>query len=226
MICTKGSALLRAAAWLLAALFVFNAAATAGPQSGRRVPKRPTTTDPTTPNESEPPAVQPEEKKPAHPAIPIMLAGHLDDMIYSSNVYLNIVMEGFLERTAKINTVKIEPAGRDTNRKQAIDAAKASPNRYVVWFRLVADSMSSAPTSDYAYGYNLYIDFQVYEPGTGKSKTSGHVYQRTRTAGPVGVPMPGRTGVEYNLHYAGMELADRVLSTLDFDSPTTTPPTH
>lgn len=226
MTCTKGSALLRAAALTVAMLFVCNATITAVPQSGRRIPKRPTTADPTTPKESEPPVAQPEEKKPAHPAVPVLLAGHLDDIIYSSSVYLNIVTDGFLERTAKMNGLKIEPAGRDTNRKQAIDAAKASQDRWVVWFRLVSDSMSSTPSSDYAYGYTLYIDYQVFEPGTGKSKTSGHVYQRTRTAGPVGVPMPGRTGVEYNLRYAGMELADRVLSVLDLTSPTTTPPTH
>ncbi|MFL6216294.1 MAG: hypothetical protein ACJ74J_20590 [Blastocatellia bacterium] len=226
MICTKGSALLRAAALLLATLFVFNIAAIAGPQSGRRIPKRPTTADPTTPKESEPPVVQPEEKKPTRPAIPILLAGNLDNIIYSSSAYLNIVMDGFLERASKINAVKIEPAGRDTTRKQAIDAAKASKERYVVWFRLVSDSMSSTPTSDYAYGYSLYIDYQVYEPATGKSKTSGHVYQRTKTTGPVGVPLPGRTGVEYSLRYAGAELADRVLSVLDLNSPTTTPPTN
>jgi hypothetical protein len=226
MICTKGSALLRTAALMVAALVAFNTAVIAGSQSGRRIPKRPTTADPTTPKESEPPVVQPEEKKPARPATPVLLAGHLDDIIYSSSVYLNIVMDGFMERMSKINTLKIEPAGRDTNRKQAIDAAKASQDRYVVWFRLVSDSMSSTPSSDYAYGYSLYVDYQVFEPGTGKSKTSGHVYQRTHTAGPVGVPLPGRTGVEYNLRYAGMELADRVLSVLDLTSPTTTPPTH
>ncbi|HKP10609.1 MAG TPA: hypothetical protein VJZ91_00815 [Blastocatellia bacterium] len=221
----KGSAPLRAAALLVAALFAFNAVA-AEAQSGRRLPKRPTTSDPTTPKETEPPIVQPEEKKPSHPAIPILLAKHMDDIVFSSDTYLNIVMDGFLERVSKINAVKVEPAGRDTNRKQAIDAAKASQDRYVVWFRLVSDQMTGAPASDYSYGYTLYIDYVVFVPGTGKSKTAGHVYQRTRTAGPVGVPLPGRTGVEYNLRYAGMELADRVLSAIDLDSPATTPPTR
>jgi hypothetical protein len=222
---TKGSALLRAAALLLATFFVCNGAF-AAPQSGRRVPKRPTTADPMPPKDSEPPIVQPEENKPSRPAVPILLAGNLDDLIFSSSIYLNAVMDGFMERMSKVKTVKVEPAGRDTNRKQANDAAKASKDRYVVWFRLISDSMSSRPTSDYEAGYYLYIDFQVFEPTTGKSKTSGHVYQRTRSVGPVGVPMPGRTGVEYNLRYAGMELADRVLSVLDLTSPTTTPPTN
>jgi hypothetical protein len=155
-----------------------------------------------------------------------MLAKHLDDIIYSSDIYLNDVMSGFLERCAKIKYVKVEPMGGDTNRKQASDAAKASPERYVVWFRLVSDQIASSPQQDAAYGSTLYVDYVVYTPGTGKTKTSGHVYQRSRSAGPVSVPMPGRTSVEYSLRIAGMEMADRVLSKLDLDSPTTTPPTH
>ena len=47
MISTNGSALLRAAALMVAMLFVCNATITAGSQSGRRIPKRPTTADPT-----------------------------------------------------------------------------------------------------------------------------------------------------------------------------------
>ena len=223
---TKRSAPNRAVTLLICALFILNAAIVAEAQSGRRLPKHPSTSDPMPPKESEPPIVQPEEKKSDKPAIPIMLAKHLEDIIYSSDYYLNDVMSGFLERMSKIKNVKVEPTGGDTNRKQASDAAKASPDRYVVWFQLASDNMSSSPQSDYSYAYNLYIDYVVYTPGTGKTKSSGHVYQRTRSVGPVGMPVPGRTGAEYNLRYAGMELSDRVLGSLDLDSPTTTPPTH
>ncbi|HJQ26299.1 MAG TPA: hypothetical protein VKA60_20465 [Blastocatellia bacterium] len=221
----KPSARLRALTLVIGALFCFNAVV-AQAQSGRRIPKRPTTADPTTPKESEPPVAPPEEKKPEKPALSILLAKHSYDIVYSSDIYLGIVMDGFLERVSKMKNIKVEPGGRDMNRKQAYDAAKAAPDRYVVWFQLVSDSMSSAPQSDYSYAYNLYIDYVVFTPGTGKTKTSGHVYQRTRGVGPVGVPVPGRTAVEYSLRYAGMELADRVLGSLDLDSPTTTPPTH
>ncbi|HEY9233126.1 MAG TPA: hypothetical protein VIS78_13310, partial [Blastocatellia bacterium] len=195
-------------------------------QSGRRIPKRPTSADPMPPKESGPPVAQPEEKKSDKPALTLLLAKHMNDIMFSSDIYLNIVMDGFLERASKLKNVKVEPGGRDMNRKQAYDAAKAATDRYVVWFQLVSDSMSSSPQSDYSYAYNLYVDYVVFTPGTGKTKSSGHVYQRTRSVGPVGMPVPGRTGAEYNLRYAGMELADRVLGSLDLDSPTTTPPTH
>ena len=222
----KPSTPCRALALLACALFVLSAAPTAGAQSGRRIPKRPATSDPMPPKESEPPVAQPEEKRSDRPALPIMLAKHLNDMIYSSDIYLNDVMSGFLERMSKIKNIRVEPAGTDTNRKEAYDAAKASPDRYVVWFQLVPDTMSSAQQSDYNYGYYLYIDYVVFTPGTGKVKTAGHVYQRSRGAGPVSVPVPGRGGVEYQLRYAGAELADRVLSVLDLNSTTTTPTTH
>lgn len=222
---TKRSAPICVVTLLAVASFMLSTAA-ANAQSGRRIPKRPTTADPMPSKDSEPPPAKPEEKKSDKPAIPIMLAKHAYDIMYSSDIYLNVVMSGFMERVAKMQNIKIEPAGQDLNRKQASDAAKASPDRYVVWFQLMTDSMSSAPTSDYSYAYYLYVDYVVFTPGTGKVKSSGHVYQRSRGAGPVNMPVPGRTSAEYSLRYAGMELADRVLGVLDLNSPATTPTTH
>ena len=57
---TKHSAPTRAVVLLVGALVILNLAATAFAQSGRRIPKRPTTSDPTQPKESEPPVAQPE----------------------------------------------------------------------------------------------------------------------------------------------------------------------
>ena len=222
---TKATARLRVVALLVGALLLLNGTVSRA-QSGRRIPKRPTTADPTQPKETEPPVEKPEEKKPEKPALTILLARHMADIVFSSDIYLNIVADGFLERVSKMRNIKVDPGSRDMNRKQAYDAAKAATDRYVVWFQLVSDNLSSMPQSDYSYAYSLYIDYAIFTPGTGKTKSSGHVYQRTRSVGPVGMPLPGRTAVEYNLRYAGQELADRVLGSLDLDSPATTPPTH
>lgn len=215
----------RAVMLLAVALLILNTAAIAEAQSGRRIPKRPTTADPTPSKDSEPPIVQPEEKKDSRPATPITIAKHLNDLIYSSDIYLNVVMNGFLERMQKARFVKPEPAGRDLNRKQAYDAAKASAARYVVWFQLQVDGMAPAYETP-AYAASLYVDFVIFSPTTGKTKTSGHVYQRSRNVGGVGLPAPGSTNVQYALYYAGVELAERVLGALDLESPTSTPPTH
>lgn len=208
---------------LLGALLVLNAAITAEAQSGRRIPKRPATSDPTPPKESEPPIVKPEETQSTKPAVPITIAKHLYDVVYSSDIYLNAVMSGFMERMEKVRSVKAQPAPRHMNRKEASDAAKGSQDRYVVWYQLMAEGGTSTYNSPAS---SLYVDFVVFLPATGKSKTSGHIYQRTRSVGGVGVPTPGRMPAEYALYQAGMELADRVLSTLDLDSPATTPPTR
>src|ERR1700754_3077378 len=201
----------RAVTLLAVALFILIAATAADAQSGRRIPKRPTTADPTPSKDSEPPVVQPQEKKDSRPAVPLMIAKHLNDIIFSSDVYLNVVIRGFLERMEKARNIKVQPAGSDMNRKEAYDAAKASAERYVVWFQLAVEG--ATPTYEtQAYASSLYIDFVVFTPGTGKTKTTGHIYQRSRSIGGVGVPVPGRTNAEYQLYLAGMEMADRVLS--------------
>ena len=218
----------RVVALLVGALLVFNAAV-AQAQSGRRIPKRPATSDPMPQKESEPPVTKPEDKKNDKPALTILLAKHMDAFVSGSDIYLNIVMDGFMSRVEKSRNIRVEPSGRDMNRKEAYDAAKASPDRYIVWFQLVPDSGYTNQQSTYnsqSYAAYLYIDYVVFTPGTGKTKTSGHVYQRTRGVGPVNMPMPGRTSAEYSLRNAGMELADQVLGSLDLNSPTTTPPTH
>src|SRR5438067_7313538 len=132
---TKPSARLRVVTVLVGALLLLNGAI-AQAQSGRRIPKRPTSADPMPPKESAPPVAQPEEKKSDKPALTLLLAKHMNDFMFSSDIYLNIVMDGFLERVSKLKNVKVEPGGRDMNRKQAYDAAKAAADRYVVWFQL------------------------------------------------------------------------------------------
>ena len=121
----------------------------------------------------------------------------------------NIVIEGFLERMQRSATVKVR-AGKDMNRKEASDYAKSSEDNYVVWLQLESDTASGAGGA-WEDPNNLYVDYVVFAPGTGKSKTSGHVYQRTRGA----IQMPRTTsGAEYTLRRAGAETAERVLSSL------------
>src|SRR6185369_11683614 len=91
----KRSAPFRAITLLICALFILNAAAVGKAQSGRRIPKRPASAEPMPPKASEPPVVQPEATTSAKTAIPIMLAKHLNDIVFSSDIYLNDVMNGF-----------------------------------------------------------------------------------------------------------------------------------
>lgn len=210
---------------LLCALFLFNAATIAEAQSGRRPPKRPTAPDPLPPAPSEPPLVQSttQDKK---GATPILLAKEMRDLVFSSDIFLNAVMDGFMGRMAKASSVKARASSSRMNRKEASDAAKSSSDTYVVWFQLGSDS-SGRSSDDYRNAQNLYIEYTIYLPGTGKSKTSGHIYQRS-SRGVLGSPLPGPTttgagSAEYTLRYAGVELAERVLDSLNL---LTMPPTN
>ncbi|HKS41962.1 MAG TPA: hypothetical protein VJX74_15210 [Blastocatellia bacterium] len=213
----------RIASLFLCVLFLLSVVAIAGGQSGRRVPKRPTSPDPFPPAQSEPP-ISPPSPQNEKGAIPILLAMYRPD-IGSSGIYTRVVIDGFMERTQKAAAIKVR-TGKEMNRKEAIDAAKASKDTYVVWFQLQQDRVDTEHPSVSVLGgdpFGLYVDYFIYEPGTGKSKSAGHVYQRTNR-GVGGAPFPRSTGAaEYSLRYAGVELAERVLDTLNL---LTTPPIH
>jgi hypothetical protein len=204
----------RVAGLLLCALLMLNVISIAEGQSGRRVPKRPTSPDPLPPTPSEPPIQPPSQQSTSQgekTRIPILVVKYLPN-ISSSNMAGNIVIEGFLERMQAAATVKVR-AGKDMNRKEASDYAKSSEDNYVVWLQLESDTASAGGWED---PNNLYVDYVLFAPGTGKTKTSGHVYQRTRGA----IQMPRTSsGAEYTLRRAGAETAERVLSSLGQAAP-------
>lgn len=212
----------RIASLFLCALFLLGVVAIAEGQSGRRVPKRPTAPDPFPPASSEPPVSSPSPQN-DKVATPILVAMYLPD-VGTSAIYSRIVIDGFMERTQKNAGVKVR-TGKELNRKEAIDSAKQSKDSYVVWFQLQQDRVN---TSGYGVDpFSLYVDYYIFEPVTGKTRTSGHVYQRTNRGvggAPWPAPNPRSTGAaEYSLRYAGVELAERVLDTLSL---LTTPPIH
>jgi hypothetical protein len=199
----------------LCALFVLSAASSADGQSGRRIPKKPSSPDPLPPAQSEPPISAPEPKE-EKTGTPILLVKYLP-FVNNSNIAASIVIDGFMERMRASNAVRVRP-GKDMNRKEASDYAKASNDTYVVLIQLDVDSMDSDRTSmGYVNPYSLYVDYVVFTPSTGKSKTSGHVYQRRGALGGGRIPGPTQrttAGAEYSLKNAGRETADRVLDAL------------
>lgn len=190
-------------------------------QSGRRAPKQPNSPDPLPPKPVEPP-IHPSTSQNAIHKIPVTLAYYLAD-VASSAILARVVQKGCLERLSESAQVEASVAARDINRKQAIDAAKSSTSAYVIWFELeldIAGKQRSSPGGPQTAQY-LYVKYEVFAPGTGKTKTAGHVYQPT--AGTVGAPLPSPSGTtyagDYLLKYAGRELADRVFDTLGVERP-------
>ena len=185
-------------------------------QSGRKLPKSTTKTE-------TPPPPPPKEgaedtsTSSAPDATPVTVEYGVRDLS-SNGIAERIVLDGILKRLADVRSLKPSGSGQDINRKQASDLAKNSKDAYVLWFELGNDRagfQSSGSSSDYVQ--NLYVDYVIFSPGTGKPKSSGHVYQR-QNAGvggvPPGVPRTTMGTAEYTLYYAGRETADRLLDAL------------
>ena len=204
----------------LGLLFLLGAASVSQAQSGRHPPKQPKSPDPIPSKQEEPPVTPPAEQN-SKPQIPVKVVWHLQS-IAASTIYTRIVQDGCLERLSESGAVKTS-AGADLNRKEAIDIAKASADTYVLYFELEADL---ADTDRAGIGsippQYLYVRYEVFTPGTGKSKAGGHVYQRSRRPGGMPLPGPGpqtTSSAEYELRYAGSEMADRLLDALGLPHP-------
>lgn len=202
---------------ILSLVLVLVTAIASAAQSGRRPPKQTKSPDPFPTKQEEPPIAPPAEQK-SIPKIPVKVAWDLY-AIGSSAIYSRSVQEACLQQLSRSGSIDAGATAKELNRKQAIDMAKGSANTYVVWFQLEPD-----PSYDDRAGIGaipaqyLIISFYVFEPTSGKTKTSGRVYQRS--VGPGGLPVPGTgTNGYYSLEYAGREMADRVLATLGVGRP-------
>jgi hypothetical protein len=202
---------------LLFALLLVTAASLAQAQSGRRIPKQPDSTERNLPSQPEPPIQQSTPKETA-PRLPILAVKNLQT-VAGSSILTNIVLEGCLEELKQSGAVQVS-SGRDKNRKEASDYAKASKDTYVVLIQLESDTGDIDRVG--ALGGNsrsLYVSYTAFAPGTGKIKTQGHVYQG-QSRGPIGIPIPGSTAsLDYELRRCGREVADRVLEALNLARP-------
>jgi hypothetical protein len=215
------SVVARALSLLLCAVFIIASSGPAAAQSGRKIPKRPTSPDPLPPKSSEPPV---EESKPQDdkPQFSVMVVTYSPDIQSNTSYWIRTVVQGCLERLNDSRAVK-PTAGGELNRKEASDAAKRTTDTHVVLIQLEIDpayrSRGGFGSVDPRY---LYVSYTLFSPGTGKVKTSGNVYPHNRSVGRV--PLPGRlpnstAGVEYALRYAGRETGDRVLDSLGLPKP-------
>ena len=219
---TAGSTLLLHVARLsLSALLIVSVTSISQAQSGRRPPKQPESPNAPSPKQKEP-SISPSISQDSRHKIPVTVAFNLPD-VSSSAILARVVQKGCLERLAQSALVKATAAARDINRKQAIDEAKASTDAFVVWFELdldIAGKQRPSPGGPPAAQY-LYVKYEVFTPGTGKTKTAGHVYQSP--AGAVGSPLPSPSGTTYAGDYllkdAGRDLADRIFDTLGVERP-------
>ena len=204
----------RSVSLLLFALLLVTAASFAQAQSGRRIPKQPDSTERNPPSQPEPPT-QPSPRETA-PQLSILAVKNLQT-VGSSSIFTDIALGGCLEELKQSTAVQVS-SGKDKNRKEASDYAKASKDTYVVLIQLESDTADTEHPSVSVLGGNprsLYVSYVAFAPGTGKIRTQGHIYQGQRHG-----PIPDSTAsAEYELRRCGREAADRVLEALNLARP-------
>lgn len=190
-------------------------------QSGRRLPnqKSPPPASPTVKGEAE--EKKPSEKKDDENkdgrGIPVLLT-YSSYTLSTSHFYSTMVVGACAERLKEAGGVDVQVGG-EMNRKQASDLAKNSSDTYVVLLQLENDSARSSDSDWNATGDPRYllVSYTVFEPKTGKSKTSGRAYPRANVTDPLSLPQT-RQGSEMRLKLAAEEAADRVLRFLGLSS--------
>ena len=192
---------------LLALMAVFAVSVSA--QSGRRAPKSKSAPPPEP--ESVPAPVKPAEKEKEKARLTFIVGIDRDLSFVSIPTYFS---EGALracaDRLDQGPSVDVDIAPRDVNRGEAVKRAKAEKEAYVVWLNLRADSMNANSGASYQ---DLYLEYVVFTPQTGKVATSGRTYQRS-IGRVIGVPQTSSAAVEYALKEAGRAAAERILDAM------------
>jgi hypothetical protein len=128
-----------------------------------------------------------------------------------STFYSDIVLRACLDRLKSDSSASVS-VGRDMNRKEASDHAKNATDTHVVWLEWDYDRFGGAQGDQGGH-----VNYLLLTPGTGKTKTSGRVYQRDYfpRVGGVGIPVPnGRAASELALKECGQEIARRIIDSL------------
>ena len=205
------------AASLICVLMILCVAGSTQAQSGRRAKaitpapvQRPAEAEPAQPT----PTTKPEARR---VALFITFDEEGGGGVFIGNSQL--VLRGFIERLKKNSTINHKIENR-MDRKEASDLAKSQTEAYVVWLQLDRQMTSSRVENN-----EIFVEYAVFPPGAGKSKTEGRVYVRAprQRVGignvPIGVPLPpiGTSGARLDnaLLDAGRETAERVMPELD-----------
>ena len=179
-------------------------------QSGRRGTNKPTTTAPTV---AEPKTAEAKPQKP--PRLQLLVAVDNPDSFSNTPYYLtNTVLDTCVRRLAEASEVMVSAAPRHMSRGEAIMAAKAEKERYVVWLQLGDDLAGSAPQVR-NNSQQWYIDYLILKPSTGKIKSAGRTYSGTYKTGNV-VLGPGPESrrpaySEYAVKQSAREAAEKIL---------------
>jgi hypothetical protein len=215
--------LIRVFVAIVALSFAFGCMSTISAQSGRQVRK--STPAPIATPEPEPTPTLNKAKEKEKADITFIVG--IDRYNGLSNIPLNYydtVSRSCAERLNAAIAVKADVVFGEMSRGEAIRRAKSEKETYVVWLRLASESITSDPGTVSSVR-DIYLEYSVLAPTTGKQVASGHAYQGARKKGVVVAPSGRGNTVysEYLLKQAGREAAERILSSMKIGSRPTIP---
>jgi hypothetical protein len=208
--------MLRKQQFLLLVLTVLLTLGVAHAQSGRRS----SGASPTTPTTAtSPTGAKAAEKKPAAELKLQLLVGiNRADAFTTTPFYVyDTLLADCIRRLGEAEIVFATAGGNNMNRAEAVKAAKQETTRWVVSLELKSFYAESGrqikPEQD-----ELYVDYTVIEPVTGKIKRSGRTQRHIYQSGRGGVSIPPQRGPgysEYSIKQAALEAADKILAGFD-----------
>jgi hypothetical protein len=186
-------------------------------QSGRRSTPGSTTTTATAPATS---AAKTAEKKPAAESRLQLLVGINRAEAFTITPYYvyDTLLADCIKRLSDAETVFVNSGGNSMNRSAAVKAAREETTRWVVSLELKSLYAESGqqikPEQD-----ELFVEYTVVEPVTGKIKRSGrtqrHIYQGGRGGNSVPTTKGAPNYSEYSIKQAALEAADKILAGFD-----------
>lgn len=187
-------------------------------QSGRRSTGGTTTTTGTT--ATAPAGAKTAEKKPAaEPKLQLLVGINRADAFTITPYYVyDTLLADCIKRLSDAEIVFVNTGSNSMNRSAAIKAAKEETTRWVVSLEVKSFFAESGrqikPEQD-----ELFVEYVVVEPVTGKIKHSGrtqrHIYQSGRGGNSLPTTKGGPNYSEYSIRQAALEAADKILAGFD-----------
>ena len=195
-------------------------------QAGRRV--QPPKNDPPVPKAAEPAAVVKKEQ-PAAASISLLVGSYATPMRVLPMGAEDLLQGAVVQRLRDSKSLKLG-VEESMTRGEANKRAKAQTEAYILWLELKSNAMSYDPTGmRNARTEDLYIQYVVLEPKTGKVKAQGNVHLRPTSSGRIGGIGIGRSlprcypqpayAAEFAVIEAGIETAERVFHAFSLSNP-------
>lgn len=200
--------------------FVFFSADYSNAQSGRRQPKVKSPAPVETPVPE--PTPQQKEKLPVKPEFSLKVLNNTSQTLNLRFAFPEKMSRWVVDRLSNSSLLEVESGGEATM-KEAQELAKKNEEAFIVLVELGENPFNNSTMSG---SREVWIDFTVLTPGTGKVKQRGRSYLKpellSRNRGVLNRTIscnPSLTDEEYLLWQASFETAERIMNVFNLPVP-------